>query len=40
MELYRLFKWVADGKKASIEEVIEMTNLLLCNGVQGLMKDN
>lgn len=34
-EMYR--QWVADGKKVPLEEVIEMTNQLLCQGIFGLI---
>ncbi len=34
-EMYR--QWVADGKKVPLEEVIEMTNRLLCQGIYGLI---
>ena len=33
VEMYR--QWVADGKKASIEEVIAMSNRLICSGLDG-----
>ncbi len=33
VELYK--QWVADGKKASIEEVIAMSNRLICTGLDG-----
>ena len=38
VEMYR--QWVADGKKVPLEEVIEMTNQLLCQGVYGLIGSN
>ena len=33
VEMYR--QWVADGKRIPLEEIIQMTNLLLCQGVIG-----
>ena len=38
VEMYR--QWVADGKQIPIEDVIEMTNQLLCQGVYGLIGSN
>lgn len=38
VEMYR--QWVADGKQVPIEDVIEMTNQLLCQGVYGLIGSN
>lgn len=35
VEMYK--RWVMDGKKVPIEEIIEMTNRLLCQGVYGLI---
>lgn len=36
IEMYR--QWVADGKKIPIEEIIEMSNQLLCAGVNGFVE--
>ncbi|BCN31055.1 TetR/AcrR family transcriptional regulator [Anaeromicropila herbilytica] len=36
VEMYR--QWVADGKKVPINEIITLSNHLLCDGVNGLMK--
>lgn len=36
IEMYR--RWVADGKKIPIEEIIEMSNQLLCSGVNGFVE--
>ena len=33
VEMYR--QWVADGKKATLEEVIAMSNRLICTGLDG-----
>ncbi len=33
VEMYK--QWVADGKKASVEEVIAMSNRLICTGLDG-----
>ncbi len=33
IEMYR--QWVADGKKAPVEDVIRMTNRLICTGIEG-----
>ncbi len=33
VELYR--QWVADGKKNSVEEVIQLSNRLICTGIDG-----
>ena len=35
VEMYR--KWVADGKKIPLEEIIEISNQLLCTGVNGFV---
>ena len=34
VEMYK--QWVADGKKAPVEEVIAMSNRLICTGLDGL----
>lgn len=36
LELYR--QWVFDGKKIPLNEIIEISGKLLCNGVNGLLK--
>lgn len=36
IEMYR--QWVADGKKIPIEEIIEMSNQLLCSVVNGFVE--
>lgn len=36
IEMYR--QWVADGKKIPLEEIIEMSNQLLCTGVNGFVE--
>ncbi len=36
VEMYK--QWVADGKKIPVEEMIEMTNEIMCNGVRGFIK--
>ena len=36
VEMYR--RWVADGKKIPLEEIIEISNRLLCSGVNGLVE--
>lgn len=36
IEMYR--RWVADGKKIPLEEIIEMSNQLLCSGVNGFVE--
>lgn len=36
IEMYR--QWVADGKKIPLEEIIEMSNQLLCSGVNGFVE--
>ena len=33
IEMYK--QWVADGKKAPVEDVIEMSNRLICTGLDG-----
>ena len=33
VELYR--QWVADGKKTPVEEVIQLSNQLICTGIDG-----
>ena len=33
VELYK--QWVADGKKTPVEEVITMSNRLICTGLDG-----
>ena len=33
VEMYK--QWVSDGKKASVEEVIAMSNRLICSGLDG-----
>lgn len=33
LEIYR--QWIADGKKLSLEDIIEMSNKLLCRGIFG-----
>lgn len=35
VEMYK--QWVADGKKVPLDEVIDMTDRLLCQGVYGLL---
>ena len=35
VELYK--QWVADGKKTSVEEVIQLSNRLICTGIDGLI---
>ena len=30
-------KWVADGKKLSVEELIELATKLICHGVEGIL---
>ena len=34
--LYR--QWVADGKRLSLDEMVELSGELLCHGVQGFMR--
>lgn len=36
VEMYR--RWVADGKKIPLEEIIEISNQLLCAGVNGFVE--
>ena len=36
VEMYR--RWVIDGKKIPLEEIIEISNRLLCSGVNGLIE--
>ena len=36
--IYR--KWVADGKRISLNEIIEISNQLLCSGVNGFLERN
>lgn len=36
IEIYR--QWVADGKKVPLEEIIEISNQLLCSGVNGFVE--
>ena len=36
--IYR--KWVADGKRISLNEIIEISNQLLCSGVNGFVERN
>ena len=38
VEMYR--RWVADGKKIPLEEIIEISNELLCAGVNGFVEKN
>ena len=38
VELYK--QWVADGKKTPVEEVIEMSNRLICTGIDGFRNPN
>ena len=38
VEMYS--QWVADGKKIPLEEMIEISNQLLCSGVNGFIKCN
>ena len=38
MEIYR--RWVADGKKIPFNDIIDMSNLLLCSGVNGFVERN
>lgn len=38
VEMYR--RWVTDGKKIPLEEIIEISNQLLCAGVNGLVEYN
>ena len=33
VELYK--QWVADGKKIPVEEVIQLSNCLICKGIDG-----
>ena len=33
VELYK--QWVADGKKTPVEEVIQLSNRLICTGIDG-----
>ena len=36
--IYR--KWVADGKRISLNEIIEISNQLVCSGVNGFLERN
>ena len=36
MSVYR--KWVADGKKIPLRDMIELSNQLLCSGVNGFIE--
>lgn len=36
VEMYR--RWVTDGKKIPLEEIIEISNQLLCSGVNGFVE--
>ncbi len=38
VEMYR--RWVTDGKKIPMEEIIEISNQLLCAGVNGFVEKN
>lgn len=38
VEMYR--RWVMDGKKIPLEEIIEISNQLLCSGVNGFVRKN
>lgn len=38
VEMYR--HWVMDGKKIPLEEIIEMSNQLLCSGINGFVRFN
>ena len=38
VEMYR--RWVTDGKKIPLEEIIEISNQLLCAGVNGFVEKN
>jgi AcrR family transcriptional regulator len=38
VEMYR--RWVSDGKKIPLEEIIEISNQLLCAGVNGFVEHN
>ncbi len=38
VEMYR--RWVTDGKKIPLEEIIEISNQLLCAGVNGFVEYN
>lgn len=38
VEMYR--RWVIDGKKIPLEEIIEISNQLLCSGVNGFVRKN
>lgn len=38
VEMYR--RWVEDGKKISLEEIIEISSQLLCSGVNGFVRHN
>lgn len=38
IEMYR--RWITDGKKIPLEEIIEMSNQLLCSGVNGFVEYN
>ena len=35
-ELYR--QWIRDGKAIPLEEIIQLSEALLCNGVQGFLE--
>ncbi len=38
IEMYK--QWVADGKKAPLEEVIKLSNKLICTGIDGFRNPN
>ena len=38
VELYK--QWVADGKKPPVEEVIKLSNCLICQGIDGFRNPN
>ena len=38
VELYK--QWVADGKKTPVEEVIKLSNCLICQGIDGFRNPN
>lgn len=38
VELYK--QWVADGKKTPVEEVIQLSNRLICQGIDGFRNPN
>ena len=38
MEIYK--RWIAGGKKIPVNDIIDMSNLLLCSGVNGFVERN